>query len=300
MHVITGATGNTGSVVADKLLAKGVKVRVIGRDANRLKRFTDKGAEGFIADVNDPEALTKAFSGATAVYAMVPPDISSPDVRAHYNRVGDDLVTAIQKNGVKHAVVLSSVGADKTEKTGVVVGMHDLEKKVEAIPGLNTLFLRAGYFMENLLPQVGVIQSMGIVGGPLRADLPLPMIATRDIGAAAAESLLKLDFAGKQTRELQGAHDVTYAEATKIVGAAIGKPDLAYVQVPRPQLKTALMQMGMSSNMVDGLLELADALNSGHIRMLEPRSATNSTPTTLETFVADTFVPAYRGKAARA
>jgi hypothetical protein len=163
---------------------------------------------------------------------------------------------------------------------------------------LNALYLRAGYFMENILSQVGVIQSFGVIAGPVRPDLALPLIATRDIGTAAAEALLKLDFNGRHTRELQGARDVTYNDVAKIVGAAIGKPDLKYMQMPAAQLKPALTQMGMSSNMVDLLLEMAESLNSGHMKMLQPRSPANSTPTTLETFVAEVFVPAYRGKAA--
>jgi hypothetical protein len=93
---------------------------------------------------------------------------------------------------------------------------------------------------------------------------------------------------------------VTYVEVAKIVGAAIDKPDLTYEQMPVAQLKPALMQMGMSSNMSDLLLEMADALNSGHMKMLEQRAPKNTTPTTLESYVAEAFVPAYRGKAARA
>jgi uncharacterized protein YbjT (DUF2867 family) len=178
-----------------------------------------------------------------------------------------------------------------------VAGLHSLEKKLEGLSGLNALFVRAGYFMENLLPQAGVIQSFGSMAGPVKEDLLLPMIATRDIGAFAAEALLKLDFAGKSTHELQGARDVTYAEVAKIVGAAIGKADLAYRRVPALLLKPALKQSGMSSNMADLLLEMADALNSGQMKMLEPRSAANTTPTTLETFTAEIFLPAYRGKA---
>ena len=172
-----------------------------------------------------------------------------------------------------------------------MAGLHNLEKKLEEIPGLNALFLRAGYFMENLLPQAGVIKSMGIMAGPVREDLPLPMIATRDIGAYAAEALLKLDFVRKSAHELQGPRDVTYIETAKIVGAAIGKEDLAYKLAPAAQLKPVLMQMGMSSNMADLLLEMADALNSGHMKMLETRSPANTTPTTLETFVAEAFLP---------
>ena len=300
MYVITGATGNTGGVVAERLLEAGQKVRVVGRDPKRLEKFTGKGAESFIADVTDGGALTNAFAGAKAVYAMVPPNIAAPDVRAYMESVSDALGSAIGKNRIKYAVVLSSVGADKSQGTGPVAGLHNLEKKLAGIPGLNALFLRAGYFMENLLPQAGVIKSMGGMAGPVREDLPLPMIATRDIGAYAAEALLKSDFAGKSTHELLGPRDVTYLEAAKIVGAAIGKADLTYKLVPAASLKPVLMQMGMSSNMADLLLEMADALNSGHMKVLESRSPANTTATTLETFVAEAFLPAYRGKAYRA
>ena len=300
MFVITGATGYTGSVAAEKLLASGAKVRVIGRDAKRLERFSQKGAEAVVADMTDAAALEKAFSGARAVYALIPPNIAATDVRAYQERVTDALAAAIRNNGIAYAIALSSTGADKSYGTGPVVGLHSLEEKLESIDGLNVLSLRCGYFFQNLLPQTGIIQSLGFMAGPVRADVPLPMIATSDIGAVAAEALAKLDFVGKQTRELLGARHVTYTEAARIIGAAIGKPDLAYRQVPASVLKPAMMQMGMSSNMVDLILEMSDALNSGHMKSQEPRSARNTTATTLETFAAEVFAPAYRGKAAGA
>ena len=123
MYVITGATGNTGSVVTERLLAQGEKVRVVGRDPQRLEQFTQKGAESFIADATDAGALTTAFTGAKAVYAMIPPNIASPDVRAYEESVSDALGSAIEKNGIKYAVVLSSVGADKSHGTGPVAGL---------------------------------------------------------------------------------------------------------------------------------------------------------------------------------
>jgi uncharacterized protein YbjT (DUF2867 family) len=300
MHVITGATGHTGSIAAENLLASGAKVRVIGRDAKRLERFSRAGAEAVVADMTDEAALEAAFSGARAVYAVMPPNISAPDVRTYQERVTDSLASAIRNNGVAYAVALSSTGADKTFGTGPVLGVHSLEKKLESIGGLNTLSLRCGYFMENLLPQIGIIQSLGFMAGPVRADVPLPMIATSDIGDVAAESLAKLDFVGMQTRELLGARHVTMTEAAKIIGVAIGKPDLSYRQVPSSVLKPAMMQMGMSSDMVDLLMEMSEALNTGHMKSQEPRSARNTTATTLETFVAEVFAPAYRGKAAGA
>jgi len=131
---------------------------------------------------------------------------------------------------------------------------------------------------------VGVIRGFGMMAGPVRADVPLPFIATRDIGAAAADLLLKADFTGKHPRELQGQRDVTYAEVATIVGKAIGKPGLSYSQLPPAQLKPALLQMGMSGSMADVLLEMAEAINSGYMTPLEPRSAGNSTPTSIENF----------------
>jgi uncharacterized protein YbjT (DUF2867 family) len=298
MYVVTGATGHIGSVTSEALLSSGAKVRVIGRNPKTLERFSANGGEPFVADMTDAAALEKAFSGARAVLLMIPPNPAGPDVRAYQAAVSSALASAIQKNGITHAVLISSTGAEQAEGTGVVLGLHELEQKLEAIPGLNFLCLRCGYFMENFLPQVGILQSFGFLAGPLRGDLSLPMIATRDIGRVAAGSLIKLDFIGKETRELLGPRDVNYIEAAKIVGGAIGKPDLNYKQVPAFILKPAMMGLGMSSDMASQLLEMCDALNSGKMKPLEARSALNSTPTTFEEFAAEVFAPAYREKAA--
>jgi uncharacterized protein YbjT (DUF2867 family) len=298
MFAITGATGNTGSVIAMKLLARGESVRVIGRDAGRLGGLVQKGAEAFVADVTDATALTKAFTGAKAVYAMIPPNLGTSDISGYREQVSDALVAATANAGVGYAVVLSSVGADKPEKTGPVVGLHNLEQKLNGVTGLNALYVRAGYFMENTLAQISVIKNFGLLGGPLRADLSVAMIATRDIGDWAADQLLQLSFAGKQARELLGQRDLTYREAASVIGKAIGKPNLSYSQFPPQLIKPALLQAGMSSNVADLLLEMSEAMNSGYMAPLEPRSAQNTTPTTFETFVAEQFAPRFAGKAA--
>jgi uncharacterized protein YbjT (DUF2867 family) len=299
MFAITGATGNTGGVVAEKLLAGGQKVRVIGRNASRLAPYVQKGAQPFTADVTDVEGLARAFEGAEGVYALIPPNIASNDVFAYQDAVAKALASAINKASVPRAVTLSSIGADKAEKTGPVVGLHNLEERLNAIPGLSVIHLRAGYFMENVLPQLDVIRNFGIVGGPLRPDLDLPMIATQDIGAVAAE-LLKSGFTGQRTRELLGQRDVNYKEVASVIGKAIGKPELNYVQLPPQQFKSALSQMGMSPNMADLLLEMTESLNNGYMRALESRTAENSTPTSIEAFAAEEFAPRFRAKAATA
>jgi uncharacterized protein YbjT (DUF2867 family) len=300
MYVILGATGHTGSVVANTLLNNGKRVRVVGRDKGKLAPFVSRGADAFVADALDAQALGRAFAGTEAVYAMIPPNLTSDDYRRYQNQVVDAIATAIEAAGVKHAVTLSSFGADKPDKTGPIAGLHTMETRLNRIEGLNVLHLRACYFMENTLSQAGVIQSFGMMAGPVAAEVPLPMIATKDIGAAAAEALLKLDFKGKQTRDLQGQRSLNYNEAAKIIGEGIGKPGLAYVRLPDDQVIQAMSSMGMSKHVAALIVEMANGINSGYVKALEPRSAKNTTPTPFEEFVREVFVPAYKGQAAGA
>src|ERR1700756_1463395 len=300
MYVVTGATGHTGNAVAKALLTKGQKVRAIARNSERLKPLGAAGAEPFTADLTDTASVSKAFAGAKAVYVMLPPNLGSPDFRAFQNRVTDAIAAALANAGVSQAVMLSSIGADKSEKTGPVVGLHYLEQQLNGIEGLSVLHLRAGYFMENPLAQAGITGATGMAVGPLRPDLKLPMIATRDVGETAANALLRLDLRQKQTCELLGQRDISMTEVAQIIGRAIGKPDLRYTQAADEQVRPALTQLGMSSNMADLLLEMSAALNSGYMRALEPRSAQNTTPTSYETFVNEAFVPLYEGKSAAA
>jgi len=298
MYVVLGASGNTGHVVAKNLLARQQKVRVVGRNAAHLQPFATQGAEVFVGDITDASAVSKALQGADSAYVMIPPNPTSNDPQGYQERVSDNVAAALKSAGVKNVVALSSIGADKPTGTGPVVGLHNFEQKLNQITSASILFLRPGYFMENTLPQVGVIRMMGSVAGPLRPDLKVPMISTRDIGAAAADALLQLNFRGKQTRELLGQRDLNYTEVAAIIGKAIGKPDLKYVQPPNDQIRPALVQSGMSEKFADLILEMAGALNSGYMRALEPRTSHNTTPTSFETFVAETFVPAYQQQAA--
>ncbi|MFZ0738385.1 MAG: NmrA family NAD(P)-binding protein [Candidatus Acidiferrales bacterium] len=298
MYVITGATGHTGSVLANMLLAKGEKVRVIGRSKERLDPFVQKGAEAFVGDIDDAEAMTRAFTGARAVYAMIPPNHGAPDLRASQERTSDSLIAALEKSGVTHAICLSSMGADKSERVGPVNGLHSYEQKINRLPKLNALILRPTYFMQNNLVQAKIIQSMGTMGGILKADLPLPQIDAKDIGAYTADAIVKLNFTGKTTRELLGQRDVSMKETAAIFGEAIGKPKLGYSEFPAFAVEMGMKQMGMSENLVKLMIEMLESINDGWMKPLETRSAENTTPTSIETFATEEFAPLFQGKAA--
>ena len=295
-YVILGASGNTGSIVANSLLLNGKNVRVTGRDPGRLRRFVRKGAEAFTADLSDAAALAKAFRGARAAYLMLPPITSRED----QERESDAISKAAKESGLRYAVHLSSYGAHVPEGSGPIAGLHSSEQKLNAISGLNVLHLRAAYFMENNLAAIDMIHGMGMFGHALLPDLKMPIIATRDVGDYAAQRLLTLDFSGKQTRELLGERDLSMKEATAVIARGIGKPDLRYVQFPYDQMQRGLIQMGFSPNKAAVYIEMFKAINTGIIAAQEPRLPENSTPTSFEKFVQDVFAPAYRGKASAA
>src|SRR6202051_467661 len=293
MYVILGASGNTGSIIANSLLSAGKKVRVVGRDAGRLKRFVDRGAEAFTADMSDAAALTKAFTGARAAYLLLPP-AKSPEEQ---ERDSDAVAKAVKESGLRYAVHLSSYGAQVAKGAGPVSGLHSSEEKLNAISGLNVLHVRAAYFMENNLAVIGMIHHMGIFGNALLPDLKLPMVATLDVGNYAAQRLLNLDFSSKQTRELLGGRDLSMTEATAVIARGIGKPDLRYQQFPYDQLQQVLTQMGVPPKTAALYIELYKAINAGVLAAQEPRSPENSTPTSFEEFVQDVFAPAYHAMA---
>ena len=295
MYTILGATGNIGSVITKKLLEKGETVRVVGRNAARLQQYVHRGAEAFVADIKDPEALTKALTGARAAFLMMPPGMTSPDYRAEQEVESHAISTAAKNSGLQYAVNLSGIGAQAPAGTGPILGLHDSERKLNAVERLNVLHLRPAYFMENHLSAVQMIQMMGIFAGALKPDLKIPMIATRDIGAYAAERLLKLDFSGKQTQELLGERDLNMTEVAAVISRGIGKPDLRYAQFSYEQVEQTLVQMGLSAKTAAYLIEMFQGFNNGIVAGLEPRSTANTTPTSMETFVKEVFAPAYQG-----
>ena len=293
MIAVTCATGRTGSTVTRALLAKGENVRAIGREGKKLAPLVELGAEPVTGNVEDVASMTEAFRGASSVYLVLPEDLSQQDLRAHQERVSECYAKAIANAQVRHVVNLSSIGAQHAEKTGPIVGLHNQEQKLNRVAGLNVLHLRAAYFMENLFMSMAPLRAMGAMPGGLRPDFPMPWIATKDIGEYAAMRLLARDFSGDSIQELHGQRDISMREAASVVGRAIGKPDLAYMQVPRNALAESMERMGLPQKTSKLIVEMWDGANAGLIAPQEQRSAKNTTPTTLESFVKEVFAPEF-------
>ncbi|MGH9473593.1 MAG: NmrA family NAD(P)-binding protein [Terriglobales bacterium] len=291
---VTGATGRTGRRVVANLLAGGEKVRALGRDPQKLAPLVEHGAEPWVGDLADVAWLTTALTGASAVYLVLPEDMSQPNLRSYQEHISTGYAAAVANSHVAFVVNLSSLGAQHAHGTGPIVGLHDQEQMLNRLDGVNVLHIRAAYFMENLFMSLAPLKASGILPGGMRGDLAMPWIATQDIAAYAAARLAARDFSGHLTHELHGQRDISMHEAAAVVRKAIGKPKTAYVQVPGPALEASLLQMGMPKKNAELILEMWNGANSGLIAPEKARSVANSTPTTLEAFVRETFVPAYQ------
>ena len=289
---VLGATGKTGGTVAARLLAAGVKVKAIGRSADKLAALQKQGAQTIAADVDDAAALTEALRGSDAAYLMIPGDYTKPDLLGQYGRAAEAIDRAVRAAGVRRAVFLSSLGGERTGGTGPIAGLHGAEERLRAIGGLALLILRAGYFYENSYGTLGLIKHQGINGSAIEPGIPMPSIAAADIGDVAAEALLKSDFSGVVVRELTGPRDLTMAEVTGLLGKAIGKPDLPYVRFPDEGYVAGLESAGFAPDAARLFLEMATAFNKG---LVGPQPGTEKvrTATSFEAF-ADGYAQAYR------
>jgi uncharacterized protein YbjT (DUF2867 family) len=284
-YVISGATGNIGKIVAKELLAKGQKVKVIARNANKLQELVALGAEALIGNVSDKDFLMKSFAGADAVFCLLTPEMHSNDVVKEQHQIADNYFEAVKVNNVQNVLLLSSVGAHLRNGAGIVDGLGYMEELFLKLKEINVLNLRPTYFMENTLGMIGTIKQMGIAGNPVNPDLKFPIVATKDIGAVAAKRLFDLEFKGNTVEFVLGAKDYSYSEITAIAGKAIGKPDLKYIQFPYEDAIKGMVASGFcGEDAAKQMVALAKAMNEGTLFNAHTRTAENTTPTTYEEF----------------
>ena len=294
MITVMGATGQTGGATARRLLEAGEHVRALGRSADRLAALRDAGAEPFPLDASDAAALTEAFRGANAAYVLLPISPEVPDWHAHMAQLGEAIVTAVRAAGVPYVVAVSSVGADLPSGTGFLTGLHAQEQRLQSLTDVaHVLAVRPGAYFENAYGWLPVIAEQGVMADSVVPDAPLPMVATRDVGAAAAAALRSRDWTGFAVRELLGPRDLTYAEVARVIGAAIGRPDLPYVQIPEDDLRAALEAAGWSPDATRLQVEMNRVFSDGSVTARATRTPASTTPTRFEDYATADLAPAF-------
>ncbi len=265
LFTVAGVSGHTGKVVADTLLQQGHTVRVLVRDPAKGEAWAARGAEVAIADVSDPVGLAEALRGADGAWLLVPPNLASGDFRGWQRKVSESIVSATRASGVPHIVLLSSVAAHLPEGTGPIKALYPLERDLREIPGLGATFLRAGYFMENLPGNFGML-AQGVLPSFSPADLPIPMIATEDIGRLGAALLLEGPPPAGAPRVVElGGPDVTTNDVAAALSALLGRP-IQVAVFPVEAMAQTLTGYGFPADIAALYQEMTSAMNSGLAR----------------------------------
>ncbi|MNJ99751.1 NAD(P)H azoreductase [compost metagenome] len=291
MILVMGATGHVGSKIVRHLMENKHPVRCVARKFPNKEEY--RGADLAIGDANNVSFLSDAMRGCTAVFTMIPPDPTAEEVRFYQNKFGEVIAESIEEAGIKKVVNLSSIGADLENATGPILGLHDQEERLNEVTTADIVHLRPAYFMENLFQGMSSIVSMNKYFGLLDPDLKLPMIATEDIATRAAFLLMNPEFDGQNIEYLLGERDVSHNEAIKVIGKALGRPDLEYIKANTKEARNAMIGSGLSAAWADEYLIMAEAMNNGSIAATVKRDATNTTPTSIERFAETTFLEEY-------
>ena len=261
---ITGSLGNISKPLTQELVQKGHEVTVISSSTEKQAEIEALGALAAIGSVDDVTFLTKAFTGAAAVYCMIPranyfdPNL---DLDAFTRTIGNNYAKAIQKSGVKRVVFLSSIGAHLEKNSGIIQRYNEIETVLKKLQDVSITFMRPTSFFYNLLAYIPVIKSQGIIAANYGADRMIPWVSPNDIAAAIAEEITTpLD--GKKVRYVVS-EELTGDETVRILGETIGKPDLKWVLISDEETLNGLVNVGIQPKIAEGLVEMYAGLYNG-------------------------------------
>jgi len=279
MFVVLGATGHTGSVVAETLLARKQPVRVVVRSADKGASWKSKGAEFTVASLDDVPALTNAFRGASGVYLLVPPNYGASAWLAEQRQRMDQAAEAVKASGISHVVFLSSVGGQIPEGTGPIRAARYGEQKLGTAVQ-NLTILRPCYFMDNWAPGVDMAKGQGVLRTFIAPAAKIPMISTKDIGRVGAERLIT-GGKGKQIVELAGPEEYSPGQAAAALSQILGKSVSTQLS-PLSSVAPTFKSFGFSDEAAKLFEEMYTSFSKGTIGYEHPASLVRGTVTLAE------------------
>ena len=291
VFAVMGVAGRVGGRVAELLLQKGEQIRVL-QHSRPLDQLAAKGAEVLRGDAANVGDLVELFDGSAAALVLLPDNVAEERFVAQRSTIARSIADALRRQPVGHIVMLSSIGVDRPDVPGIPAGLRELEELLFSLDAIDLLVLRSALYIDYLLAAVPLIQAQGINGSAVDGDRPLPMIATRDVAAEAAERLVRRDFSGHEAKVLLGPEDVTMREATTAIGRRLGKRDVPYLQFPPDDLEGALMGAGFSQEAAVKLVEMQLGVNEGSFDAGVARTSENTGSTRLDDFLDDALAPA--------
>ena len=263
--IVTGSLGNISKPLATALAQEGHQVTVISSNPGNRDNIETIGAAAAIGSLEDADFVAAAFTGADAVYTMVPPNNyfdHNLDLLAYYRGIGENYARAILQSGVKHVVNLSTVGAHLEKGSGILIGAHNVEKILNALPQeVNITHMRPTSFYYNLYGYTDMIRTAGVIAANYGEEDIVPWVAPADIAAAIAEEITAPP-AGRKIRYV-ASEERSCKETAGILGAAIGLPGLQWAIIPDEQMLNGLVTAGMNPQIAAGLVEMYAGLHSG-------------------------------------
>jgi uncharacterized protein YbjT (DUF2867 family) len=262
--IITGSLGHISKPLTEALVQKGHTVTVISSKPDKQKDILALGANAAIGSVEDADFLASTFTGADAIYTMVPPvNYFNSDINPmmYYRKIGTNYAKAIQHSGVKRVVHLSSIGAHLEKDSGLILGHRAVEDILNKLTDVAISFMRPAGFYYNLFGFIPMIKNQGFIAANYGAGEKLIWVSPVDIAAAIAEEL-ETPINGGKVRYV-ASDELTGDETAKILGEAIGKPDLKWILIPSEQWQTGLIAAGMNPQAAAGLVEMFASQHSG-------------------------------------
>jgi len=274
--LITGATGNTGLPLVQKLSSEGVVIRAMVHSPDKkalLERY--KGVEVIVADYIDRPSLERALVGIEKVYLVSPPSPDQVGVQTNF-------VNIARLNGVKHIVKLSALGTAADSPVGLLRMHAEIEAHIRR-SGMAFTFLRPHFFMENLLGNVATVLKDGVIYSPM-GESAMSMVSVVDIAAVTAQILTGTGHEGK-VYTITGPEAVTYARIAQVLGKAINSP-VAFVPISFEAAKQGMLQMKMPEWIVDDLIRLMKTWVEGSGSQVSPvvETITGKKPTSIAQF----------------
>ncbi len=263
--VVTGSLGNISKPLTEELIKKGYQVTVVSSKIDKQAEIEQLGAVAAIGSIENTDFVMDTFKGADLIYTMIPPQNyfdHNLDLVGVYEKIGTNYAQAIKKNSIKKLINLSSIGGHLNEGNGILLGAHRVENILNALPcDVGITHMRPTEFYYNLLPQVHSAKANGFIGSNIGNEVVNSWVSPKDIAAAIVDEI-EIGVTGRNVRYV-ACEEVTYDELAKVLGEAIGKKDLKWIQFTDEQIIDGLKQAGMHPEIAEGLAEMYHSINTG-------------------------------------
>jgi uncharacterized protein YbjT (DUF2867 family) len=258
MYVVTGASGQIGSAVANELLRRGKAVKAVVRNPQKISGTDPAGLLPAIADLFDVKALKKAFAGGDTVFLLTPENPTSSDIIGDTEQILKNYREAVQYAGVKKIVGLSSIGAQHSAGTGNLVMSYMLEHAFQDL-SVKKVFIRPSYYYSNWMMYAASLKESDVLFNFFPSDLSIPMVAPPDVAEFIAKVMCDDAVEDGRVYELVGPVDYTAADVASVFSSLLHRKIDAQ-QMPRNTWKETLLQVGFSGHAAANLVDMTNAV----------------------------------------